>query len=70
MAKIDYDLDLLIDPELPEKKDFKIGCIGAGFIMRDCHLVAYRDAGFNPYAITSLSREESEAVAYSKRERR
>ncbi len=63
MAKIDYDLDLQIEPEMPEKKDFRIGCIGAGFIMKDCHLVAYRDAGFNPYAITSLSREESEAVA-------
>lgn len=31
--------------------------------MRDCHLVAYRDAGFNPYAITSLELEESKAVA-------
>jgi len=26
---------------------------GAGFIMRDCHLVAYRQAGFNPVAIAS-----------------
>ena len=29
-------------PAMPEKKDFRIGCIGSGFIMRDCHLVAYR----------------------------
>ena len=57
------DLDLKIDPILPKKKDYRIGCIGAGFIMRDCHLVAYTQAGFNPYAITSLIREESEAVA-------
>ena len=63
MVKIDNDLTLRIEPEMPKKKDFKIGCIGAGFIMRDCHLVAYRNAGFNPYAITSLSRDESEAVA-------
>ena len=63
MAKNEFDLDLLIDPEMPKKKDFKIGCIGAGFIMRDCHLVAYQNAGFNPQAITSLSREESESVA-------
>ena len=61
MEKLDFDL--MIDPEMPKKKDFKIGCIGAGFIMRDCHLVAYRNAGFNPYAITSLSRAESDAVA-------
>lgn len=56
-------MDFNIDPVLPERKDFRIGCIGAGFIMRDCHLVAYRAAGFNPYAITSLSIEESRAVA-------
>ena len=30
-----------------------IGCIGAGFIMDECHLVAYRNAGFNPVAIAS-----------------
>lgn len=57
------DLNLNIDPVMPEKKDYRIGCIGAGFIMRDCQLVSYKDAGFNPYAITSLNREESEAVA-------
>lgn len=63
MAKIDYDLDLVIEPELPKKMDYKIGCIGAGFIMRDCQLVAYKDIGFNPIAITSLFREESEVAA-------
>lgn len=57
------NLDLKIDPTLPQKKDYKIGCIGAGFIMRDCHLVSYKNVGFNPYAITSLVRAESEAVA-------
>ena len=51
------DINYTIDPVLPKRKDFRIGCIGAGFIMRDCHLVAYRDAGFNPVAITSLSLE-------------
>ena len=50
-------------PLLPQKKDFTIGCIGAGFIMNDCHLVAYRNAGFNPVAINSLATEEREAVA-------
>jgi predicted dehydrogenase len=50
-------------PDLPQKKDFTIGCIGAGFIMNDCHLVAYRNAGFNPVAITSRSAEKREAAA-------
>ena len=47
------------------RKDWRIGCIGAGFIMRDCHLVAYRDLGLAAAAITSKEREESEAVAKS-----
>lgn len=50
-------------PPVPKRKDWRIGCVGAGFIMKDCQLAAYRDMGFSPYAITSLSREESEAVA-------
>ena len=37
-------------PRLPRRTDFRIGCVGAGFIMRDCHLVAYHSAGFNPVA--------------------
>jgi len=56
-------INYFIDPVMPVRRDFRIGCIGAGFIMRDCHLVAYRDAGFNPQAITSLSLTESKAVA-------
>ena len=39
------ELDYL--PKLPRDKSIGIGCIGAGFIMADCHLVAYRSAGFN-----------------------
>jgi predicted dehydrogenase len=50
-------------PSLPNKKDFAIGCVGAGFIMNDCHLVAYRNAGFNPVAINSLTAEKREAAA-------
>jgi len=30
------DLSLNYLPRLPRRKDFRIGCIGAGFIMRDC----------------------------------
>ena len=49
----DFSLDLDIQPKLPDRKDAPIGCIGAGFIMADCHLVAYREAGLNPVAIAS-----------------
>src|SRR5262245_61631674 len=57
------DLSLNYLPRLPRRKDFRIGCIGAGFIMRDCHLVAYRQAGFNPAAIASRNPEHARAVA-------
>ncbi|MBA2940802.1 Gfo/Idh/MocA family oxidoreductase [Paenibacillus sp. CGMCC 1.16610] len=57
------NLDLNIRPEWPARKDFRIGCIGSGFIMRDCHLVAYRDAGFNPVAIASRTYDNAKAVA-------
>jgi predicted dehydrogenase len=47
------DLDMNISPQLPKRKDFRIGCIGSGFIMREVQLVAYRRVGFQPIAITS-----------------
>jgi predicted dehydrogenase len=54
-------------PRLPRRKDWRIGCLGAGFIMRDCHLVAYRQAGFNPVALASRdpARARSVAAAYA-----
>ena len=58
---MDLSLDYL--PRLPRRKDFRIGCAGAGFIMADCHLVAYRQAGFNPVAIASRNPEHARAVA-------
>lgn len=57
------ELTLHYLPRLPKRKDWRIGCIGAGFIMRDCHLVAYRQAGFNPVAITSRNLDNALAVA-------
>jgi len=63
MSEMGIDLNLNIEPELPRRKDFRIGCIGSGFIMRDCHLAAYRDAGFNPVAIASRTYENAKAVA-------
>src|SRR5437660_2874622 len=50
-------------PRLPKRRDWRIGCVGAGFIMRDCHLVAYRQAGFNPIAIASHDPAHAQAVA-------
>ena len=43
--------------------DLRIGIVGSGFIVNDCHLVAYRKAGFNPVAIASRTRANAEKVA-------
>ena len=59
-------LDLTLDYEMPLDTDlgqFRIGVIGAGFIIRDCHLVAYRQAGFSVAAIASRTRERAEQAA-------
>ena len=61
MSDLSLDLDYL--PRMPARKDFRIGCIGAGFIVRDCHLVAYRNAGFNPVAVASRSLARAEETA-------
>jgi predicted dehydrogenase len=52
-----------VPPPMPRRRDWRIGCVGAGFIMRDCHLVAYRNAGFNPVAIASRTTETAREVA-------
>jgi len=58
-----FSLDLDYLPRQPRRKDAPIGCIGAGFIMADCHLVAYRRAGFRPLAITSRNHEKARQIA-------
>src|SRR3954454_11152070 len=50
-------------PEPPKRRDVGIGVVGAGFIVRDCHLVAYRDAGFRVVGLTSRTRAVAEEVA-------
>ncbi len=40
-----------------------IGVVGAGFIVRDCHLPAYANAGFRVLGITSRSSEQAHATA-------
>ncbi len=49
--------------ELPRDRSVGIGCIGSGFIMADCHLVAYRAVGLNPVAIASRTPDNARAVA-------
>ena len=41
----------------------RIGIIGSGFIINDCHLPAYRKQGFNPAAIASRTKVHAEKVA-------
>ena len=56
-----YQVDYL--PKMPRDKSVGIGCIGSGFIMADCHLVAYRHAGFRPVAIAARNFERTREVA-------
>ena len=56
-------MDLNIHPPMPTRKDWRIGILGSGFIVNDCHLVSYRKAGFNPVAIASRTRENAAKVA-------
>lgn len=59
----EQDILRAILPEIPSFRNFGIGCIGAGFIMADCHLAAYQQHGLIPTAITSRSREKATSVA-------
>ena len=56
-------MDLAIHSPMPRRRDFRIGVLGSGFIVNDCHLVAYRKAGFRPVAIASRNRGHAEKVA-------
>lgn len=44
-------------------REFRIGCIGAGMIMAECHLAAYKDAGFPVAAIASRNKANAQKVA-------
>lgn len=63
MTNANFSLDLDYLATLPADRSVPIGCIGAGFIMADCHLVAYRKAGLRPVAIASRSPQKAAAVA-------
>ena len=53
-----------LEPDPPVRcRDYRIGVIGAGFIMADVQLEAYRLAGFPVVAIASRSAEKAREVA-------
>jgi predicted dehydrogenase len=60
---LDLDFDLNPKAVTPPRTDFGIGAVGAGFIMRDVHLKAYANAGYNVVAITSRTPEIAQEVA-------
>src|SRR5258707_15870070 len=62
-ARLGPPMELNIYPRMPQRKDFRIGILGSGFIVNECHLTAYRKAGFNPVAIASRNREHAAEVA-------
>jgi predicted dehydrogenase len=55
-------IDLNTGPDLPPKTDYGIGCVGAGFIMKDIHLVAYAEAGFDVVALASRTPANAQAA--------
>jgi predicted dehydrogenase len=63
MTEDTLELTRRIDPNLPPKTDYQIGCVGAGFIMKDIHLVAYAEAGFDVVAIASRTPAHARAAA-------
>jgi len=60
---MEINLDLEHVAPAPRRKDYRIGVIGAGFIVRDVQLVAYRNAGYNVVAITSRPPDQAREAA-------
>jgi predicted dehydrogenase len=58
---LDLNLEHIAPP--PKKKDYAIGVIGAGFIVRDIQLAAYARAGYNVQAIACDVPEQARSVA-------
>jgi len=56
-------LELDYTPRVPPKHDYGIGLVGAGGIVNDAHLPAYRKAGFRVLAITDVNRAAAERTA-------
>lgn len=56
------DIEFKPDPDV-RVRDYAIGCIGAGMIMAECHLAAYKEAGFPVAAIASRTLGRAQEVA-------
>src|SRR5436190_6962992 len=64
MMALPLDLDLDYQWKLePGLDEYGIGLIGAGFIIRDCHLPAYAQAGFRVVGICSRNPARADEVA-------
>ncbi len=50
-------------PDPPRRRESGIGVVGAGFIVRDCHLVAYAEAAYRVVGITSRTLATAQEVA-------
>jgi predicted dehydrogenase len=52
------------EPDAPIRcRDYRIGAVGAGFIMAEVHLASYKEAGFPVVAIASRDAAKARAVA-------
>ncbi|PBB16674.1 Gfo/Idh/MocA family oxidoreductase [Mesorhizobium sp. WSM4313] len=58
MASIGFEPDVTV-----RVREYRIGCIGAGMIMAECHLAAYHEAGFPVVAIASRTKANAQKVA-------
>ncbi|MBG1232328.1 Gfo/Idh/MocA family protein [Aestuariivirga litoralis] len=55
---------IVFEPDVKVRcRQSTIGCIGAGMIMAECHLAAYKEAGFKVGAIASRTKANAEKVA-------
>ncbi|MEM4310980.1 MAG: Gfo/Idh/MocA family oxidoreductase [Nitrososphaerales archaeon] len=63
MSAIAGVIDLDYKPHLGKKLDYGIGICGAGFIVRACHIPAYKKAGFNVVGICSRTKAKAERLA-------
>src|SRR4051812_11408712 len=56
--------EVVYQPVMPaDRAHLGIGVVGAGFIVRDCHLVAYAQSGFRVVGLTSRTKATAEEVA-------
>jgi len=60
---MEFDSDLEPVAPRPLRKDYRIGIIGAGFVIRDVQIPAYRHAGYTVAAIASRTPETAHEVA-------